>query len=167
MTRKVLIILVGIALLAGCASSSKNYSAKTQLQIREYQTRMYDVDDTMMVMKAVFNVLQDDGYLVKNAVPELGLLSAEKQLDIENTGKKIMSILILRNYARWKKSSIIECTANISDFGDQTRVRINFQVRILNNKGNLVKVEQIDDQQFYQEFFAKVDKGIFIQKEKI
>jgi len=28
-------------------------------------------------------------------------------------------------------------------------------------------VRQIDDAKYYQEFFGKVDKGIFIQKEKL
>jgi hypothetical protein len=120
-----------------------------------------------MVMKAVLNVLQDDGYIVKNAVPDLGLLTAEKHVDIENKASSFWAKIWQGKNARWKKSSIIECTANISEFGEQTRVRVNFQVRVLDNLGNYLEIHQVDEQEFYQTFFSKVDKGIFIQKEQI
>jgi len=38
---------------------------------------------------------------------------------------------------------------------------------MMNNKGEVMDVRQIDDAKYYQEFFGKVDKGIFIQKEKL
>ena len=40
-------------------------------------------------------------------------------------------------------------------------------MKIINNKGEVVDVKQVDDAAFYQDFFSKVDKGIFIEKEKI
>jgi len=33
--------------------------------------------------------------------------------------------------------------------------------------GAFDELKQIDDAKFYQDFFAKVDKGIFIQNEKL
>ena len=69
--------------------------------------------------------------------------------------------------ARYKKNSIIECSGNVSEFGSQTKVRVNFQTKMMNNKGEVMDVRQVDDAKYYQEFFRKVDKGIFIQKEKL
>lgn len=149
----------------GCATGST--TQKTQLQIREFETRTYDTSDVKMVMKAMLNVLQDDGFIVKNAALDLGLLSAEKAVDVENKGEAFMSALFWGVNARWKKASIIECTGNVSDFGKQTRVRVNFQLKLLDNHGGIVEVKQIEDEKYYQDFFAKVDKGIFIQKEKL
>lgn len=140
---------------------------KTQLQIREFQTRSYDATDTKMVMKAMLNVLQDEGFIVKNAVVELGLLTAEKQVDVESKTEAFFAAFFAGAQARWKKACFIECSANVSEYGKQTRVRINFQSKILDNKGGIVELKQIEDEKFYQEFFSKVDKGIFIQKEKI
>jgi hypothetical protein len=37
----------------------------------------------------------------------------------------------------------------------------------MNNRGEVMLVQQVDDEQYYQDFFSKVDKGIFIQKEGI
>ncbi len=65
-----------------------------------------------------------------------------------------------------KKASVIECTANVSEYGNQVRVRVNFQVKVLDNKGGIREVKQIEEK-YYQDLFSKVDKGIFIQKEKL
>ena len=69
--------------------------------------------------------------------------------------------------ARYKKNQIIESTANVSQFGKQVKVRMAFRLIAYDNRGDLITLGQINDEQFYQDFFAKVDKGIFIQKENI
>src|SRR5262252_4677186 len=70
-----------VAVLAGgCAATTP--PAKTQLEIREFQTRDFDVSDARLVMKAMLNVLQDDGYVVKNAVVDLGLITATRETDL-------------------------------------------------------------------------------------
>jgi hypothetical protein len=65
-----LLLLAAAALSAGCAASVR--PAQTQLEVRAIQTRTFDTADTKLVMKAMFNVLQDDGYVVKNAVSSWG-----------------------------------------------------------------------------------------------
>ena len=57
---------------------------QTQLQTREYQTREFDTNDVKLVMKAMLNVLQDDGFVVKNAVMDLGLLTATKEVQLSD-----------------------------------------------------------------------------------
>lgn len=150
-----------------CAPTAPVEPEKTQLQIREFQTRTYDVDDDLMVMKAVASVLLDEGFIVKDAVPELGIISATKEVDIESGSEKFLSILFFGSNARWAKNSIIESTVNVSQFGKQVKVRVIFQVKSMNNLGEVMAVYQVDDEKYYQDFFAKVDKGIFIQKEQI
>jgi hypothetical protein len=140
---------------------------QTQLQIREFQTRTYETNNVKMVMKAMMNVLQDMGFIIKSGDLDLGLLTATKETDVENKAGAVVLTILAGPDARWAKNSCIEATANISDFGDQCRVRVNFQFKSFDNKGNVMKLEQIHDEQYYQDFFAKVDKGIFIQKEKL
>lgn len=161
-----IISLILILFICGCATTGTT-PPKTQLQIREFQTRLYDTNDIKMVLKALLNVLQDEGFIVKNASVDLGLLNATKEVDVENKGEAILLVLLVAADARWKKNSIIECTGNVSEFGNQMRVRVNFQMKVLDNRGNVIKVGQIEDQEYYQDFFSKVDKGIFIQKEKL
>ena len=166
--KKVILFLLILALfISGCATTGSIVPQKTQLQIREFQTRAYDTTDTKMVMKAMLNVLQDDGFIVKNANLELGLLTARKEIDVENSGEVFVAWFFAGQNARWKKNSIIEVSANISKFGAQTRVRVNFQRKVLDNRGAVLKVKQINNEGYYQKFFSKVDKGIFIQKENL
>jgi len=67
----------------------------------------------------------------------------------------------------YENNLIIEASVNISSFGEGTRVRANFSKKKLNNRNEVMSVEQIGDQQFYQTFFSKIDKGIFIGKEDL
>ena len=48
-----------------------------------------------------------------------------------------------------------------------TRVRFNFQKKTYDNRGAVMEIVQVQDQKFYQEFLAKIDKGIFLAKEKL
>jgi hypothetical protein len=170
-------------LVWGCASGGVS-PEQSQLQIREFQTRSYDTKDTLMVLKALLNVLQDEKFIVQNADKDLGLLSASKEVDVHSDTQVASSVLtrIMLGFcmggafgavkgatrdARWKKNSVIECSGNVSEFGEETRVRINFQMKTLNNKNEVVDIKQIEDPKYYQDFFSKVDKGIFIEKEGI
>ena len=158
--------LVFVVLACGCATSGQA-PQKTQLEIREFQTRAYDTDSLKMVMKAMINVLQDDGYILKNADLELGILTATKEMDVESKGEAFVLSVFGGDNARWKKNSIVEAAGNITQYGKQCRVRMNFQLKVMDNKGNVMEVKQITDEKHYQDFFAKVDKGIFIEKEKL
>jgi hypothetical protein len=62
---------------------------------------------------------------------------------------------------------VIEVTVNVSEFGNKVRVRASFQSKVFDNKEAVMQVKPIEDETFYQEFFAKVDKGIFLQQQNI
>jgi hypothetical protein len=166
MKRLCIFSLVMTGFLVACATTTTT-PPTTQLQVREFQTRSYETNDAIMVMKAALNVLQDDGFIVKNAEAELGLITAQKEVDIENKGEAFIALLFAGQNARWSKNDIIECSCNVSAFGNETRVRVNFQLKRMNNKGEVVVVKQVDDATYYQNFFSKMDKGVFIQKEKL
>jgi hypothetical protein len=176
---------------------------KTPLEIRELQTRSYDTKDTKMVMKAVMHALQDDNFIIQQANMDLGLLTAEKEVEFKeeeggefswgkalavgavviaigaaiilSSGKNSSShssgggadINVGKNESTFKNTVITEASANISEFGEQTRVRINFQVKVLDNHGGSSEVKQIQEGKFYQTFFSKVDKAVFLGKEKL
>jgi len=166
--KKTIFACCALCLLAGCASSPLGGGIDprmSQLQIREFQTRSFETQDTLLVMKALLNVLQDDFYIIKNADAALGVVTAAKEVDVDDRGfwKKAFS----DENERWKKNSVVECSGTVSGHGKQTRVRMNFQVKTYDNTGAVMGVAQVQDQKFYQEFFAKVDKGVFLAKEKL
>jgi len=154
-------------LFTGCCVYQENEQPITQLQIREIQTREFDTQDTKLVMKSVMNVLQDEGFIVKNAVMDIGLLNAEKHVDIENKFSSFCLTLMEGKDARWCKQTVLEASANVSEFGCKTRVRMNFQSKTFDNFGCPKEITTIQDPQFYMNFFDKVSKGIFIQEQNI
>jgi len=162
MKKNFLILILVSFLITNCASSPQ--IERTQLQIRAIQTRTYEISESKLVLKAVLNVLQDDGFIVTTAVPEIGLLTATKEIDVERMSESMPAYFFGGANARWKKNSIIEATCNISFFEDKCKVRVNFAQKILDNLGGIIKIRQIYDQRFYQTFFTKLDKSIYIQR---
>ncbi|TLU87309.1 MAG: hypothetical protein FDX21_00230 [Chlorobium sp.] len=160
-----LFLAAGVITISGC-ETMQPVAQKTQLEIREFQTRTYDQSNTKMVMKAVMNALQDDGFIVQQANIDLGLLTAQKEEDVENSAESFFA-RAFTNQPEYRKNSITEASANISEYGKQTKVRINFKNKVMNNRGAVMSVTQISDEKFYQNFFATVDKSLFLAKAKI
>ncbi len=158
--------LVMCALLAGCATGTQG-PAKTQLEVREFQTRTFDTTKTNEVLSAVVEAFQDQGFMVKNVVPEVGLVAATKDSDVEEFGQAAMMFLAFGHHASWAKNSTIEATANIKTIGPKTKVRITFQEKVLTNHGGINSVKTIEEPRFYQIFFDKIGKSIFIEKQKL
>ena len=162
------VLLTVVAAFAGCASTDERLeAARTQLQIREFQTRSFDAADHATVMKAMLNVLQDEGYIIKNADAALGFISATREIDVAKKLNATVKRLWSGKDARWEKNTVEECSANVTRIGDQCRVRVNFQVKLLDNLGNVLEIDHVDDALRYQDFFSKVDKSIYLQKEGV
>lgn len=174
-----IVLLLAVFSLASCTVINRSTQAtqQTQTQVREFQTRTFDTNDTKLIMKSVLNVLQDDGFIVKNVVMDIGLLTGAKDIDLsksKNSGSDsffadFLASLASRNSnndskPNFNKIKTIEVSINVTEYGKQSKVRANFQAKILDNTGNVVEVYAVDDMKFYQDFFSKVDKGIFLQK---
>jgi len=104
-TRVAVVLLFNLIL--GCVPMPPK-PQQSQLQIREFQTRTYETKDTKMVMKAVMHTLQDDGYIIKDANLDLGLLTAQKELDVTNQGEALLLSLLAGHEARYKKNALME-----------------------------------------------------------
>ncbi|NLF24207.1 MAG: hypothetical protein GX589_00925 [Deltaproteobacteria bacterium] len=158
-----------ILLLTACAPMPPK-PQRTQLQIREFQTRSYDntKGQSVRVMKAVIDVLQDEGFIIKNADRDLGFITAAKEVDVEDPWASAFAYLGANNgQPRYSKNAITEASVNITEFGKQVKVRAIFQRKVLDNLGGTMGVQQLEDPRFYQDFFSKVDKGVFIEKQSI
>jgi len=177
--------LAALAALAGCLPGPP--PPQTALEVRAYQTRDFATPDAALVMKAMLNVLQDDGYVVKNAVVDLGLITAAKEIDVapgrSNAGGGLFGgfggavviggpgpggvIVGQDGSSAYPKTELRDFTGNVSTFGQQTRVRVSFQRKVLDNRGGVVEVSPINDLKFYQDFFSRMDKGLFLQQEQL
>lgn len=188
------IVVLTIA-FSGCVMVEQNRTSpsppqQTQLQKRQYQQREFDSSDVKSVMKAVLSVLQDDGFIVKNAVVDLGFLSAIKETQISGSSSSRPSSASSDDFwesiframgrggsrdksrtntepQRYEKFKNVEATIYVEEFGKKIRIRASFTGKILDDRGDPLQVYEVDDMKFYQEFFLKIDKGLFIQKQKL
>lgn len=176
--KKILFLVALLAITSNilpvCAKANYSYSQEkpqqTQLEKRQVQTKTFDSTDKAMIMKAMLNVLQDDGFIVNNANPLLGFISGSKEFDVNDKTIDIEKDFgTSRSSLAWKgvRVAVIEATANVTEYGKEIKVRINFKRKLLNVYGNAQVIDEISDGKYYQDFFAKVDKAIFLQKQKI
>ncbi len=156
------ITCVAAMLLTACNQPN---AAMTQLQIRQMQTRSYAISDPKRALKAVLNVLQDEAYIPRQVDLDLGYIHAVKEVDITKENEEFWAKFWHGRDARWPKNYVLDCAANVTEVKDGMRLRVNFQVKFVNNKGEVITVQAIEDPTFYQSFLQKVDKGVFLEKQ--
>lgn len=151
----------------GCALQQR-LPVRTQLQIREFQTRNFDRPEknNLVIIKAILNVLQDDGFIVRNADKDLGYVFGSKETPVQNGWDSWVGVLAQGSDARYAVSNLVEASVNISDVGNQVKVRVIFQEKSLDNMGGTLGVRQIEDPVYYRDFFIKVDKGLYLERQK-
>ncbi|MCD4744084.1 MAG: hypothetical protein K8R67_16605 [Desulfobacteraceae bacterium] len=156
-------------LIIGCAGQQPQEKASTQLQTRSYQTKNFDTQDSFLVMKALVNVLQDEGFIIKNVDKDLGFIVAIREAEKKSFIGGTLNILggIVGSEESWEKDCDVEASANVSQFGEQIRVRVNFQMKLTHSFGGTVTKKNVDSPEFYQAFFSKLSKSIFLQQENI
>lgn len=132
------ITLALIAMLTtGCVQNSKAHimSAQGSVQLRSYQTKVYDVKCKKDLMRATVAVLQDLSFIVDKADAELGTITATK-LD----GYHMKMTITIRQKAKQKYA-----------------IRSNIQYQD----------QAIEEPKPYQDFYASLDKALFLQKNKV
>lgn len=103
-------LLTLAAALGGCAATSSKQqvlAAGSQVEVRSYQTRTYDTDDRIRVLRAVMSTLQDLRFVIDKADDAVGIVSATK----------------LDGYA-------LTMSVSVRAKGAQTQVRANAQMNL-------------------------------------
>jgi hypothetical protein len=135
------LLVVCCLLLYGCETPEKpkDLLAPTdvQLKIRNMQTRTFDVKDRNLAVRAVIASLQDLGFIIERANDPLGLVTAAR-------------------FAEPNYHDVVSVTVTVRQ---QTTERLTVRANaIYNNK-------PIEDPKVYQNFFASLERSLFIAKE--
>lgn len=141
------------------ACAKKIQVAKSQLEVREIQTHIYDTSDTNQVLKAAINTLQDEGYSILNIEDELGYIQAKKEFkDVRIDKMKMTGYYFLLaeyitltaltygleapyiydaikriNNERSPRTIIVNSNVNIEPYGKKTKVRFTLIEKELEN----------------------------------
>jgi hypothetical protein len=136
-----IILMAGALLVQGCAAPQPPQDllapTEAQMKIRSVQTRTFDVKDRQLAMRGVIAVLQDLGFIIERANEALGLVTAAR-------------------FAEPNYYDVVSVTVTVRPEAEgRMMIRAN---AIYNNK-------PIEDPKVYQNFFAALDRSLFVIKE--
>ncbi|NIQ01296.1 MAG: hypothetical protein GWM98_13545 [Nitrospinaceae bacterium] len=139
MNRRFLLLLLGLSLaLQACVTPKKPPKellslTEAQMKIRSFQTRTFEVKDQNKVLRGVVASLQDLGFIVERANGPMGLVTAGK-FGPGGVG-------------------FVEITVTVRAKGEtSSEVRANA----------LYNTKPIEDPKVYQNFFAAVQRSLFL-----
>lgn len=91
--KKILYSVFILILLCGCASTHNDVlgTTQTQVQMRNYQSRMFDTSNKAMVMRSVVSTMQDLGFIIERADEKLGTVSGTSYVR-SNASKLTVSV---------------------------------------------------------------------------
>lgn len=130
-----------LAMLCGCVPPQPGPEllapTEAQMKIRSAQTRTFDVKDRQVAMRSVIAALQDLGFIIERANDALGLVSAAR-------------------FAEPNYYDVLGVTVTVRPQTDgRVMIRAN---AIYNNK-------PIEDPKVYQNFFATLERSLFVTKD--
>ena len=172
-------IPVALALLLGaCASVPDSAGVRvpqSPLEMRQAQSRTFETADTRLVLKAALNVLQDQGFVIRHADAELGIVTAvmEWRSRTPNRGLRVLKwVTVVPTYGASllipsgrTEVSAIEANVNVTPEAAKTRVRISLVSRVTGKNGEVLRVSPVDDPLAYQRLLAGLDKAVFLEHE--
>src|SRR4026207_198625 len=136
-----IILIAGALLIQGCAAPAPSQDllalTEAQMKIRSIQTRTFDVKDRPLAMRGVIASLQDLGFIIERANEPLGLVTAAR-------------------FAEPNFYDVVGVTVTVrQESAGRMTIRAN---AIYNNR-------PIEDPKVYQNFFASLERSLFITKE--
>lgn len=176
MTPRIRLLPLALLPLVACASApiAPPHSA---LELRQVQSRSYPDCDARMVLKSVLATLQDEGFSIRTADSNLGFITATRE-SLREADPALKA-------ARWTAAVFtyglallipspkdqvrqLDGTAQVEELGSgEVRLRVSFQLRVVEKGGRVRELRDVTDPLVYQTFLAKVDKSLFLQREKL
>jgi len=139
--RVTLAIAAGLLSVHGCTAPQPTQDllapTEAQMKMRSFQTRTFDVKDRQLAMRGVIAALQDLGFIIERANEPLGLVTAAR-------------------FAEPNFYDVVGVTVTVrQESAGRMTIRAN---AIYNNR-------PIEDPKVYQNFFASLERSLFITKE--
>lgn len=143
------------------------------LTLRQAQTRRFDSKDEKALLAASAAVLQDLGFTLDASETELGVIVASKDRSAVEAAQIVGSLvmaLLLGVYVPTDRNQKIRAALITRPSGsnsDSTLVRVTFQRIVWNDQGRISKMEPLNDARFYQEFFERLSKSVFLEAQQV
>ena len=169
------IVTVLAIVLAGCAAKIPKEALELTpetLKLRHLQTRRFDSKDEKALLAAGAAVLQDLGFTWDNSETRMGVIVASKDRSAVEAGQVIGAVFLALLGARMPidktqkiRASLITRPSGTDE--ESTLVRMTFQRIVWDTDGKISKTEPLNEPEFYQEFFEKFSKAVFLDAHEL
>lgn len=171
--------VVVAACLTGCQANPNEIAMQVgappagAVELRSMQSKRFDSTNSVAIMNAATQTLQDLGFTIQESASAVGVLSASKQRDAEEAGQIAGAVALTFVGAlfgayvepTWDKDQTINVT--VVEFpvagNQQVDLRVSFDRNVRNNR-NVQRAEIIMEPKIYQEFFEKFSKSLMLEK---
>ncbi|MCL4721616.1 MAG: hypothetical protein KJ041_06595 [Gammaproteobacteria bacterium] len=148
--------------LTGCATTpaipeSALRLPETTVEIRNIQSRSYDVPSEATILAASVAVLQDMEYNLDRIERPLGVLSASKVSDADSSSEKAQLFLLDLLCA----AGGTQCNA-MANASDKQKIAVTLVV-LPSLAKQVTRSEAVVDAETYQRIFDKLSQSIFLQ----
>lgn len=168
--------LLLLAVLPGCETGIPAEALalnEQSMEWRQMQSRKYETSDQRMILNASASLLQDIGFTIDETEGELGLLVASKERSAVDAGQIVGSIILgalTGAYVPTDRNQLFKASVVTRPIGENQEsvvVRVTFQRIVWNDANQVSKIERINDEEMYLEFFSKLSKAIFLEDQQI
>lgn len=175
-----IVLIIGAAVsLSACQTNPNELAMKIGapqagvVELRALQSRRFDSTNSVAVLNAATQTLQDLGFTIQESASSVGVLSASKSRDAQETGQVAGAVAVAVVGAlfgvyvdpTWDEDQVINVTLVESPVpaSSQVDLRVGFDRTVRNNK-NMYRAEIIIEPKIYQEFFEKFSQSLFLEK---
>lgn len=142
---------------------------ETNLKDRQIQSREYQEIKEETILSASAAVFQDMGYTISESETRLGIITATKDADATNGGQVALAIfaaLLGGGAAPIDDKQKFTTTIVVLPRGNSGvyTVRMTMQRVVWNTQGKVTKLETIKSEEVYKDFFDKLSKAVFLEK---
>jgi len=176
MIKKIILLFSLLILIAGCQPQIPKdaliFSPQT-LQERQLQTRRFDTNDEAAILSACAGLLQDLGFNLEESEIKVGVIVGSKDRSAVDAAQIVGSIFLalLTGVAMPtdtnQKMRACVVTRPVGENQESITVRVTFQRIVWNSQGQVSKREGLKDPKYYQEFFSKLSKAVFLEAHEI
>jgi len=137
---------------------------------RMMQTRRFDTTDEVRALRASAALLMDLGFTVDCAEDQIGVLVASKDRTAIEVGQVVAAVIIAAftgadvpyDHHQKLRASIVSHPAGEHSIA----VRATFQRIVWDTRGMITRREQLNEPEYYREFFDKLSKALFLEAQQ-
>jgi hypothetical protein len=137
---------------------------------RQLQTRVFEAIDEQKLLTASAAVLQDLGFTIDETDTGSGVIVCSRDRNVIDPGEVVLSIALMFigfYYPFACEQKVLASLVTLPVTDQKTAVRITFQHIVWNLDHVIIKKEQLNEPEIYQEFFSKLSKSIFLVAHEI